>query len=257
MISKVFSGAFTGLLVSFLLVRPAFADWADWLGQDEPTPVVVSVPYLEWRSGPGNGFPVVYASEEGDRIWLESQRTGWVKVRDDRGNEGWVSVSALAGTRDTEGQQPVVARADFAGFRDRQWEAGIQMGEFESSFLVSAYGGWQMTRNLSVELGAGQVLGNLAESRLLSAGLVHQAFPHWRVSPFFTVATGYIFIDPKASLAEPEERDHSVASAGVGLRAYIAGRYFIRAEVREHRIFTNRATNEEATEWKIGLSVFF
>lgn len=254
-------------LILCLLAPPALAGWGDWWpgggngtevdSENQGQPVSVTVPYLEWRSGPGEGYPVVYTSEQGDRIWLEAQRTGWVRVRDAHGREGWVRVTDLQGTRDTQGKPPQLAGADFASFRDRDAEAGLLMGEWEGSFLVSAYGGWQMTRNLGFEVSAGQVLGNLSESRLASIGLVHQIFPHWRVSPFFSLSTGYIFIDPKASLAEPEERDHSIASAGLGLRVYVAGRYFIRGEVREHRIFTKRETNEEATEWKIGLSVFF
>jgi hypothetical protein len=246
-------------LMACLLATPAVADWRDWLpgGDNAGQPVSVTVPYLEWRSGPGEGYPVVFASEQGDQLWLEAQRTGWVRVRDKRGREGWVRVRDLQGTRDVQGQTPELAGADFESFRTRNAEAGILMGEWEGAFLASAYGGWQMTRNLGLEVSASQVLGSLSESRFVTIGLVHQAFPHWRVSPFFSLSTGYIFIDPKASLAEPEEREHSMASAGLGLRVYVAGRYFIRGEVREHRIFTKRETNEEAREWKIGLSVFF
>ena len=44
---------------------------------------------------------------------------------------------------------------------------------------------------------------------------------------------------------------------GLGARFYINDRYFLRMEVKDYKIFTDRETNEEATEWKIGLSVFF
>jgi hypothetical protein len=114
-----------------------------------------------------------------------------------------------------------------------------------------------MTRNLSAELWASQILGSASEIRMVNANLVHQPFPHWRVSPFFTLGVGHLWVDPKATLAEPEERDNSVGHAGFGIRAYITDRYFIRAEVKDYKVFTTRSTNEEATEWKIGLSIFF
>ncbi|CAN0206930.1 unnamed protein product [Chrysoparadoxa australica] len=131
------------------------------------------------------------------------------------------------------------------------------MGEFVGAAGTAGYGGFWMTRNLSAELWASQILGSASEIRMVNANLVHQPFPDWRVSPFFTLGVGHIWVDPKATLAQPEERDNSIGHAGLGIRAYITDRYFIRAEVKDYKVFTTRSTNEEATEWKIGLSIFF
>ena len=133
----------------------------------------------------------------------------------------------------------------------------LMMGEFDGAAVTAGYGGFWMTRNLSAELWASQILGSASEIRMVNANLVHQPFPHWRVSPFFTLGVGHIWVDPKATLAQPEERDNSIGHAGLGIRAYITDRYFIRAEVKDYKVFTTRSTNEEATEWKIGLSIFF
>ena len=146
---------------------------------------------------------------------------------------------------------------DFSEFRNRRLEAGLMMGEFDGAAVTAAYGGYWMTRNLAAELWLSQVLGSASEIRKINANLVHQAFPHWRVSPYFTLGIGHLWIDPKATLAEPEQRDNMVGHAGIGVRAYVTDRYFIRAEVKDYKVFTDRETNEEATEWKIGLSIFF
>lgn len=248
---------YRALLVVLLggVTGPAIGGW--FSDNEASAPVQVVEPFLEWRSGPGVGYPIIHTSEKGEWIQVLKRRAGWVQVQGGDDRRGWVSVEAIEKTVNAAGG-PVTLRApDFAGFRERQWETGLMMGEFENAFVVSGYGDYRLTRNLSVELIASQVLGNASEIRMVTAGLVHQAFPHWRVSPFFTLGAGHMFVDPKASLAEPEERDHSLASAGLGVKAYVTGRYFVRAEVRDHKIFTNRSSNEEATEWKLGLSVYF
>ena len=246
-------------LMLLSLVLPV-TGWAGWLwdsGEERRPQVQVSEPFVEWRSGPAVGYPVFHASEQGEWLYLLQRKTSWIKVRDAQGREGWISVAAIAQTRDSTGEPVALSVPSFDEFRDRRWEAGLMMGEFEGAAVTSAYGGFWLTRNLSAELWGSQVLGSASELRLVNANLVHQPFPHWRVSPFFTLGIGHIWVDPKVTLAEPEERDNTVGHAGLGVRAYITDRYFIRAEVKDYKIFTTRSTNEEATEWKIGLSIFF
>lgn len=245
------------LLLSFVLPVTGWAGWLWDSGEQALPKVQVSEPFVEWRSGPAVGYPVFHTSEQGEWLQLLQRKTGWIKVRDERGREGWISVAAIAQTRDATGELVQLSVPSFEEFRNRRWEAGLMMGEFEGAAVTSAYGGYGMTRNLSAELWASQVLGSASELRLVNVNLVHQPFPHWRVSPFFTLGIGHIWVDPKVTLAEPEERDNTVGHAGLGVRAYITDRYFIRAEVKDYKIFTTRSTNEEATEWKIGLSIFF
>lgn len=245
------------ILLSLLWLPTAVS--AGWLwGGDEPEArVQVVQPYIEWRTGPAIGYPVFHASEAGEWLTLIQKKTQWIKVRDERGREGWVAVADIAQTHDATGQQVSLSVPDFGAFRARRFEAGLMMGEFDGAAVTSGYGGYWMTRNLSAELWGSQIIGSASEILMLNANIVHQPFPHWRVSPFFTLGVGHIWIDPKATLAQPEDRDNSVGHAGIGVRAYITDRYFIRAEVKDYKIFTERETNEEALEWKIGLSIFF
>ena len=245
------------LLLSLFVPATTWAGWL-WGGAAETLPrVQVIEPYVEWRTGPAVGYPVVHASEQGEWLEILQRKTRWIKVRDDRGREGWVAVSAIARTRDGTGELVELAVPGFDEFRARNGEAGLMMGDFEGASVISAYGGYALTRNLSAELWGSQILGSASEIRMVNANIVHQPFPHWRLSPFFTLGVGHIWVDPKVTLAVPEERDNSIGHAGVGFRFYIADRYFIRAEVKDYKIFTTRSTNEEATEWKIGLSIFF
>lgn len=245
-------------MLACLLPASAGAGWLWGDAGEQGARVEVVEPFIEWRTGPAVGYPVFHSSEKGETLTVLQRKTRWFKVRDRKGREGWVLVSDLAATRDLATGEPVDLEVpDFATFRERRVEAGLMMGEFEGAAVTAAYGGYWMTRNLSAELWGSQVLGSASELRMVNTNLVHQPFPHWRVSPFFTLGVGYLWVDPKATLAQPEQRENTVGHAGIGLRAYITDRYFIRAEVKDYKVFTNRSTNEEATEWKIGLSIFF
>jgi SH3 domain-containing protein len=243
----------------FFLCLPlaASAGWP-WGGADEPQPrVQVVKPFIEWRTGPATGYPVFHTSEKGEWLTLLKRKTSWLKVNDQKGREGWVHVSDVQNTLDATGEQVALSEPRFDDFESRRWEVGLLMGQFEEAASTAVYGGLMMTENLSAELWATQILGSASEIRMFNANIVHQPFPEWRVSPFVTLGVGHIFIEPKSTLAVPEDRDNSIGHAGLGVRAYIADNYFIRAEVKDYKIFTNRATNEEALEWKIGLSIFF
>ncbi|WP_100639783.1 outer membrane beta-barrel protein [Marinobacter salexigens] len=245
-------------ILLLMLCLPGMA-WAGWLwGDDEPEQrVQVVEPFVVWRTGPAVGYPVFHSSEKGEWLTLLQRKTGWMKVRDGKGREGWVAVAAIAQTQDATGERVNLSVPNMNAYSERTFEAGILMGEFEGNPVTAGYGGYWFTPNLAAELSGSQVLGSASEILMVNANIVHQPFPHLRVSPYFTLGVGHIWVDPKATLAVPEERDNSVGHAGLGVRVYITERYFIRAEFKDYKVFTSRSTNEEATEWKIGLSIFF
>lgn len=248
-------GLFAGLL---LCSRLAFADWWNfWSDQMVEQKVQVVEPFIEMRTGPAAGFPVVHVSEKGEWLTLLKRKTDWIKIMDAEGREGWVAVEDLLLTHDATGKQVAITEPRFDDFRTRRWEAGLQMGEFDSTAVNSAYVAYWMTENLSAEASLSQVLGNSSEIQMASLSLLHQPFPSWRYSPFFSIGGGQIDIKPKATLISVENSSNSMAHAGIGMRCYVSDRFFVRLEVKEYKIFTNEERNEEATEWKLGLSVFF
>lgn len=238
--------------------RVAAADWWNfWSHELVEQKVQVIEPFIEMRTGPAAGFPVVHVSEKGEWLSLLKRKTDWMKVADAKGREGWVAVEDLLLTHDATGQKVAITEPRFDDYRTRRWESGLQMGEFDSTAVNSAYIGYWMTQNLSTELSFSQVLGNSSEIQMLGLSLLHQPFPTWRYSPFFSLGGGQIEIKPKATLVSVENSSNSIAHAGIGMRCYVSDRFFVRLEVKEYKIFTNEQRNEEATEWKLGLSVFF
>jgi Bacterial SH3 domain len=214
-------------------------------------------PFVNWRSGPAWGYPVVHIAEKGQELEIIIRKTDWLKVRDVSGNEGWLSIDDVLLMHDATGKLVSIKEPVFDDFNTRRWEAGLLGGQFDKAAVNSAYVGYWMTNNLSLELWASQVLGDSAEIKVASINLLHQIFPSWKLSPFFTLGAGKVFISPKATLSNEAKRSEDAIHAGFGARLYLDDRYFVRMEVKDYKIFTNRESNEEATEWKIGLSVFF
>jgi hypothetical protein len=90
-----------------------------------------------------------------------------------------------------------------------------------------------------------------------SVNVVHETWPEWRVSPFFTLGAGVIHTQPKSTIIAGQDRTDEIAHVGVGVRAYVARRFLLRAEFKSYVVFTSRDENEEVEEWKVGFAFFF
>ena len=77
------------------------------------------------------------------------------------------------------------------------------------------------------------------------------------MSPFFSLGTGIIQIEPKSVLAQTEDRSDQVAIIGVGLKGYLSRRFMLRLEYDGYVVLSSRNDNEDVDEWKAGFAVFF
>jgi uncharacterized protein YgiM (DUF1202 family) len=235
-----------------------FAAAAGAARNDERSPeVVIQDPFIELHTGPGRGYPVFYVAERGEQVTLLKRRTDWFKVKVPRGEEGWVNRQQLTSTLRLDGEPfdlPGFTLDDYSG---RRWEVGALYGDFGGANVISTYGAFSLTANLSFELWLSQVLGRFSDSKLATLNIVHVMYPDWRASPYFTLGAGAIHTEPKATLVATVDRTDSVAHAGVGVRTYLTRRFVFRAEYKTYVVFTSRDDNEELREWKAGFSFFF
>ena len=219
--------------------------------------VIVEDPYLELHTGPGRGYPVFYIAERGERVELLKRRTDWFRVRVPRGEEGWVRLEQLRETFGLDGERFDVPGLALDDYTERRWEVGALYGDFGGANVISAYGAFSLTGNLSLELWLSQALGRFSDSQLASLNVVHMLYPDRRFSPYLTLGAGAVKTEPKATLVATTDRTDSAAHAGAGLRAYLTRRFVFRAEYKTYVVFTSRDDNEEIREWKAGFSFFF
>jgi hypothetical protein len=245
------------VIVAFLLLKLMWCCPSVLAEEKSFQQVRVVEPFIELRTGPGEGYPVFHATEAGEWLQLLLRKTNWLRVRDSRGREGWVRVADIRLTVNADNQLVTFDDPQFDVFSSRRWEAGVMAGDFDGATLMQVYGGYWWTEYWSTEAAISQITGNSSEITLLNASLLHQPFPAWRVSPYFTLGAGTAVIRPKSTLVDVESRNEESVHFGVGARLYLSDRYFVRLEYKDYVVFTDRDQNEEAQEWKIGLSVFF
>jgi hypothetical protein len=185
------------------------------------------------------------------------RKTDWFKVRTDKGLEGWVSREQFETTVLPSGAPSQLHEAALGDFSSRRWEIGLTGGSFNSTPLLSLYGGYAFTATLSAELAAGQVLGDYFSSQLYNIKLLSQPFPRWRVSPFFALGAGYLASKTHATLVAPKDTEDFTAQAGLGIRVYLSRRFILRAEYNDYVVFSSDDNNEEFKEWKAGFAFFF
>ena len=223
--------------------------------------VDIADPYIELHTGAGRGYPIFYIAERGEHVEILKQRTDWIKVRvrtgTPREKEGWVSIDQMSRTLTADGQPLNVAYPDFDAYKKRRWEAGLMYGTYEGADMISGYGGYHFTPHISAELEVGQYFGSYSNGKLGTLSLVHQPFPDWRISPFLTLGVGRVYIEPKATLVQTTDRDNDLVGVGVGVRYYLTRRFLLRAQYKNYVVLTDTETNQNAEEWKIGLSAFF
>lgn len=240
----------------FLLLQVFAAGLA--LGARAHLRVEVADPYIEMHTGAGRGYPIFHVIERGREIEILKRRTdSWFKVRTESGKEGWVKRSQLEKTLTESGEQTQFVDSRFGDFAERRWEMGAMGGRFKGNDVLTVYGGFAFTPKLSVEVAVSRIFEDFSDADMATASLLAQPFPEWRVSPFFTLGTGVIHIDPKTTLVQDDEETNPVGNVGVGVRAYLLRRFVFRAQYKYYKIFQSKDDNQEVNEWKAGFTVFF
>jgi uncharacterized protein YgiM (DUF1202 family) len=219
--------------------------------------LTVQDPYIEMHTGPGRGYPIFYVAERGESIAVLRRRTDWYQVQGPRGEQGWVPSEQLERTLELDGQQFEAGRSTLDDYAGRRWEAGVSYGDFGGANVISMFGSYSLTGNLSFELSLSEALGRYSDSTMSNLNIVHSMFPERRASPYFTLGAGTIHTEPKATLIATVDRTDSLAHAGFGVRTYLTRRFVFRAEYKTYVVFTSRDDNEEIREWKAGFSFFF
>ncbi len=237
---------------------PASAGLFDRLFPSEPPlRVEVADPYIELHTGAGRGFPIFHVEERGARIEILKRKTDWFKVRTRKGREGWVAREQLQRTLTASGEPTEIRDATLKEFAFYRFEFGAMGGVFDNNDIMTVYGGFAFTPNLSLELSASERFSDFSSAEMANLGLLIHPFPGWRVSPFFTVGTGIIRTRLKPILGQGEQRDDQLGHVGAGLRVYLTRRFIFRAQYKNYVIFRDTNDNKEINEWQAGLSVFF
>lgn len=242
------------LIISYLLGMSFSA-----LAEDKYPSVEVVEAYIDLRTGPGRGYPVYYVAERGEWIEVIKRRTDWVKVRTERDKIGWVHREDLEKTVKASGDPVSFSKETFAGYLERDWELGFLGGAHDTRYdLLSVYGAYHLTNNLSIELHYQDMLAVDGSKEAYSFSLINEPFTLYRMTPYFGVGGGTVDTVTKRSDTDLEQdtSDNTVHVAA-GLRAYVTRSFLCRLALRRSVQLTSKDDNDETFEWKLGFAVFF
>jgi len=223
--------------------------------------VIVSTTYLDVHTGPGRGPPIFHVLEKGETITLIKSKTDWIKISLEQENtivkEGWVHRNNMQYTIGVNGELVDLGIPDREDYAKRRWEAGFSIGEFGGVEALGVNAAFRFTNNLSLEARFSQAIVNRSSRELSSIGLLHQPFPKWRVSPYFTIATGSSKISSNSTEIIPQASDGNYLLVGTGVYYYLYNRLMLRFEYNNYNILPDRNNNININEWRLGLSTFF
>lgn len=214
-------------------------------------------PYLELHTGPGRGYPITTIAERGESVEILKRHTDWFKVRNARGQEGWVARAQMERTLTEAGVKTTFRDVLVEDYLRRRLEFGFGLGRFESDPLLTAHVGYRLHDNFLVELTLSQVPGDFSSTTLFYASIVSQPFPDADWSPFFSLGYGKFDNKPKATLVSANETHADLATAGIGVRYYLTRRFVARLEFRQDVALTDFNRTDAFKEWSVGISAFF
>jgi len=224
-------------------------------------PLKIKAEFIELHSGPGVGYPVLHVIEKGEFVSVLFKRTSWLKVKDQRGNEGWLNEKQVFGLSDIglSNNGDMLAQTEFSltDFQTRNYEAGIMYGDFDGADFYNIYLDFVFSDVFSGEISAGKALGDISDSDIYEVMLISQPLPELIISPYVAVGAGIINTRPHSVLADSQTRQNSLMSVAFGVKYHLARNFVLRAEYKYSLVLTDRDDNEEIQVWKLGFSVFF
>lgn len=219
--------------------------------------VQVTDPYIEFRTGPGRGFPVFFVAGRSEWISIELRFTDWYKVRAAGGQVGWVNRKQLESTISEAGGQKSFRDVVLDDYLGRRVQMGAAWGRFKSEPMLKLWTSYRFSDTLSVEGDIGQVQGVFSGTDFWHVNLSAEPWSDKRLSPFFTVGFGKFKNFPNQSLVGAILTDAKLANAGIGVRYHLTDRFVLRGD---YTLYTAMLADTKSSEYRaftLGLSFFF
>jgi len=218
-------------------------------------PVVVREPYVELHSGPGRGYPAIYALERGDSAEVLERQHDWLKLRTLRG-EGWARRADMSETLTAAGIYPD-RRSEFVRhYLAGRAEFGITAGSFEKDPLIGLYLGYRLFAIATLELHAAEISGTFSNARLYRADLVLRPRAELPLKPHLSLGIGRIENAPRDTLVDADEDDAPLWALGIGASTLIGDHLLLRADWRYQRAEFS-GNDEEFQELSAGFALRF
>lgn len=234
---------------------------ADQISTSSAATLEVIDPYAELRTGPGRGYPVFYAVEQGETVEILAERPGWYEVRAANGRTGWTSTAELSRTMQATGVPADLPSVSFGDYLERSWEIGLEAGRFTSGELdgadtFSGTAGYKLFSWLDLELELGKFYKDDVRGSFYGLHAVIEPFSESRFSPFLALGGGTMDVDSQPKLLPLSIDSSDYGSYSLGANFYLGRNFVIQGSYRRFEVDTDIDT-ERLGAWSIGFNAFF
>jgi len=209
----------------------------------------VNSQYMELKTAAGRAQPIFSVVEKNETFIILKKKTDWLKVKSESGNSGWVN------------QADFFQAIGVAGFSERKshvsskWELGLSGGKFgsENSYGISV--GNYLLPEILVSANLSKASGVYSSSTIGTADFTLHLYRRYIVSPFVSIATGFMNNTPRQVLVNAQDQTQVVYSYGGGLSLNPYKNVSIRLTVRDYYLAD---VKNNYYDWRLGVfGVFF
>jgi hypothetical protein len=219
--------------------------------------VQVTDPYLEFRTGPGRGYPIHYVAAREEWVQIVMRHTDWYKVIAANGREGWVHRRQLQTTLTEFGGTKAFRDIVVDDYLARKVEFGAGWGRFKKEPMLKLWTGYKLHESIGVEASVGQVQGLFSGTDFWHVNLQMEPWSDRRLSPFAAIGFGRFKNIPNESLVGAQTTNANLAGGQIGLRYYLTERFVLRADYSIYTAYVAETRSIEYRATTIGLSFFF
>lgn len=196
----------------------------------------MSEDFLEFRTGPGDVFPVFYTAEKGEKLRLIKKYNNWV-LADIAGNvSGWITMDEVL----LQGSSSIVSISETTGVR----KVAISYGWFEASGEFGLSAGYRLSRRTGLDLELRRLITAYSGNLLLVPKLDWQLYSSAGINPFVEVGAGMLASHTEKLLVKANNRFSPLIVYSAGVRFRAARSFFTNILVGRTAVFGDDNINQ-------------
>jgi len=220
------------------VIRWVFISWLAFycIAAESNEWIDVSEDFLEFRTGPGDVYPVFYTAEKGEKLRLTKKYNNWVLAEISGNVSGWITLDEVL----LQGSSSIVSVSETIGIR----KVAISYGWFEGSGEFGLSAGYRLSRRVGLDLEFRRLITAYSGNVLFVPKLDWQLYNSAGLNPFIEVGAGMLASHTEKLLVKTNNRflPLFVYSAGVRIRA--ARSFFTNVLVGRTAVFGEDNINQ-------------
>ena len=209
----------------------------------------VNSQYMELKTAAGRAQPIFSVVEKDETFFILKKKTDWLKVKSESGSAGWVSQADFFRAIGRDGYNERI------NYVSSKWESGFSGGKFgsENSYGISV--GKYFLPEILVSVNLSKASGAYSSSTIGTGDFTLHLYRHYIVSPFISIATGFMSNTPRQVLVNAQDQTQVIYSYGGGLSLNPYKNVSVRLTVRDYYLAD---VKENYYDWRLGVfGVFF